>query len=235
MTRTEELIDTLVERAAPVRRLRPPLVRAALWLAFAGLLIALMAAGVGIRADFIMRLHQPAFAVTIGAALATGILSAATAFTASIPGRSRWWLALPLPTLAVWMSTIGYGCVAQWVSSGPDGLHLGEELRCSALVVMTSVPLGIALTAMLRYAATLRPGTVALSGGLAIAAIVAAALPLFHDHDASALILLWNVGTAALMTSVAGLLGPRMFSWMAARLPPPGMPADGPKPWRTPA
>jgi hypothetical protein len=222
VTRTDELIDTLVERAAPVQRLRPPLVRAALWLAFAGLLIGLMAAGTGIRADFVARLHQPAFAVTIGAALATGILSAVTAFAASIPGRSRWWLALPLPPLAVWMSTIGYGCAAHWVSPGPDGLPFGEELRCAALVVMTSVPLGIALAAMLRYAATLRPGAVALSGGLAIAAIVAAALPLFHDHDVSALILLWNVGTAALMTSIAGLLGPRMFSWMAARLQMPG-------------
>ena len=31
MTRTPELIDTLVECATPVRRLRPPLMRAAIW------------------------------------------------------------------------------------------------------------------------------------------------------------------------------------------------------------
>jgi hypothetical protein len=216
VTTTDDLIDTLVERAAPVRRLRPPLVRAALWLAFAGLLIAAVAAGAGMRPDFMAHLRQPAFAVTIAAALATGILATVTAFTVSIPGRSRWWLALPLPPLAVWMSTIGRGCLAGWVSLEP-GFRLGEELRCAAILVLTSVPLAIALAAMLRYAAMLRPGAVALSGGLAIASIVAAALPMFHDHDATAMILLWNLGTAALITGVAGLLG----RWMAARLHAP--------------
>jgi hypothetical protein len=224
VTRTDELIDSLVERAAPVlRRLRPPLVRAALWLAFAGLLIAVIAAGSGIRPDFMEHLHQPAFAVTIGAALATGILATVAAFTVSIPGRSRWWLALPLPALAVWMSTIGYGCFAGWVSLRPEGLRPGEEMRCAALLVLTSVPLAIALAAMLRYAAMLRPGAVALSGGLAIAAIVAAVLPLFHGHDATAMILVWNLGTAALITGIAGLLGQRLFGWMAERLRAPGL------------
>jgi hypothetical protein len=215
--RTEELIDTLAERAAPVQRLRPPLARAAAWLAFAGVLIALIAAGQGIRADFMPHLRQPAFTVTIVAALATGILSAAAAFAISIPGQSGRWLVLPLPPLTVWMSTIGYGCVADWVSL-PGGFRVGDELKCLALLVMTSVPLTLALAAMLRHAAMLRTGAVALTGGLAIASITSAVLPLFHDHDASALILVWNLGTAALVTGVAGLFGRRIFGWMAARL-----------------
>jgi len=223
VTRTDELIDSLVERAAPVQRLRPPLVRTALWLGFAGLLIALIAAGHGMRADVVQQLRQPAFAITVGAALATGILSALAAFTVSIPGRSRWWLALPLPPLVVWMSTIGYGCFADWISLGPEGFRFGEELRCAALLVLTSVPLATALAAMLRYAAMLRSGAVALTGGLAIAAITAAVLPLFHDHDATAMILVWNLGTAALITGAAGLFGRRIFGWMAARLLAPGV------------
>jgi hypothetical protein len=222
VTTTEDLIDTLVERAAPVRRLRPPLARAALWLAFAGVLIAVIAAGSGVRPDLMQHLRRPAFVITLGAALATGIFAAVTAFVASIPGRSRWWLALPLPALAVWMSTVGYGCLGDWVSLGAAGVRLGEELRCLALLVMTGVPLAIALAAMLRYAAVLRPGVVAMYGGLAIAAIVAAALPLFHDHDATALILGWNVGAAALLAGTAGLSGRRVLGWMAARLRGPG-------------
>src|SRR5215831_18867980 len=110
---------------------------------------------------------------------------------------SRCWLVLPIPALALWISTITYGCFADWVSIGPDGVHLGEEVRCFVLLVLTSVPLAIALVAMLRYAALLRGGAVAMMGGLAVAAVTAAALSLFHDHDATVMILVWNLGTAA--------------------------------------
>jgi hypothetical protein len=218
VTTTPDLIDALVECATPVRRLRPPLVRAVLWLAFAGLILALLAIGHGVRADLAERLHEPMFAVSIAAALATGILAAMAAFAISLPDRSRWWLVLPLPALGMWIATIGYGCFADWVSIGPDGIRLGEELRCVVLLLLTSVPLAIALAAMLRYAALLRGGAVAMMGGLAVAAITATALSLLHNHDATVMILVWNLGTAALITSVGSLFGRRIFRWMAARL-----------------
>jgi hypothetical protein len=222
VTATRELIDTLVECATPVRRLRPPLVRAILWLAFAALVIVLIVMGHGLRPDFALSLHQPAFAVTTAAALATGILSAIAAFVISLPDRSRWWLVLPMPALAVWMSTIGYGCLTDWVSLGPEGIRFGEESRCFAILVFTSVPLAIALAIMLRYAAMLRAGAVATTGGLAIAAITASALPLFHNHDATAMILVWNLGTALLITSITGVFGRRIFGLLATRLLAPG-------------
>ncbi len=217
MTATRELIDTLVECATPVRRLRPPLVRATLWLAFAGLVLALIAVGHGVRADLMARLDEPKFATSMGAALATGILATVAAFMISLPDRSRWWLLLPLPGLATWTTTIGYGCFADWVSAGPDGIRLSEEVRCLALLVLTSVPLALALAAMLRYAALLRGGAVALMGSLAVAAITASALSLFHSHDATVLILVWNLGTTAAITGLGSLLGRGMFRWMAGR------------------
>ena len=218
MTATRELIDTLVECATPVRRLRPPFVRAMLWLAFAGLVIALIVMGHGLRPDLALRLHQPAFAITTAAALATGILSAIAAFVISLPDRSRWWLLLPMPALAVWISTIGYGCLTDWVSLGPEGVRFGEELRCFSILVLTSVPLTIALAVMLRYAAMLRAGAVATTGGLATAAITASALPLFHNHDATAMILAWNLGTALLITGITSVFGRRIFGLLATRL-----------------
>jgi hypothetical protein len=218
VTGTQHLIDTLVECATPVRRLRPPLVRAMLWLAFAGLVIVLVAMGHGVRADLALSLQQPAFAVTTAAALATGILAALAAFVVSLPDRSRWWLMLPTPALAVWVSTIGYGCFTDWVSIGPGGVRFGDELRCFAILVFTSVPLAIALAVMLRYAAMLRAGAVASMGGLAIAAITASALPLFHNHDATAMILVWNLGTALLIAGVTSVFGRRVFGLLATRL-----------------
>ncbi len=223
MTGTRELIDALVECATPVRRLRPPLVRATLWLAFAGLVIALVAMGHGLRDDLALSLHQPAFAISTAAALATGILSAIAAFVISLPDRSRWWLMLPMPPLAVWISTIGYGCITDWVSLGPEGVRFGDELRCFAILVLTSVPLAIALAVMLRYAAMLRAGAVVTTGGLAIAAITASALSLFHNHDAAAMILVWNLGTALLITGITSVFGRRIFGLPATRLLAPGM------------
>jgi hypothetical protein len=219
VTTTPDLIETLVERAAPVRRLRPPLVRAAFWLGFAGFVLALLAVGHGVRADLAERLSQTTFTVSIASALATGVLAAVAAFAISIPDRSRWWLVLPVPTLIVWIATIGYGCIADWVNVGPDGMHLGETARCFATLVMTSVPLTIALAVMLRYAALLRAGAVAMLAALAVAAITSTALSLFHQLDATVMILVWNLGTAALITGAGSLFGRRLFHWTGERLP----------------
>ena len=220
MTATQEIIDSLVESATPVRRLRPPLVRAIVWLAFAGLVLALIAVGHGVRTDLMARFDEPKFAAGSGAALATGILATLATFMISLPDRSRWWLLLPLPVLATWITTIGYGCFADWVSAAPDGIRFGDEVRCFALLILTSVPLAIALAAMLRYAALLRAGAVAMMGGLAVAAITATALSLFHNHDATVLILVWNLGTTALIMGLGALFGRSMLRWMASRLLP---------------
>jgi hypothetical protein len=196
--------------------------RAMLWLAFAGLVLALVAVGHGLRADLALRLHQPTFAISAAAALATGILSAMAAFATSLPDRSRWWLALPMPTVAVWISTVGYGCLTDWVSIEPEGVRLGETARCFATLILTSVPLAVALAAMLRYVAVLHGGAAAITGGLAIAALSSTALSLFHELDATAMILIWNLGTAALITGIASVLGRRIFGWIGTRLPSPG-------------
>lgn len=220
MTKTPELIDMLVDCVTPVRRLRPPLVRAGLWLLFAALVLVLIAIGHGMRPDLVERLRQPLFVVGMSGALATGILAAIASFRVSLPDSSRWWLMLPLPPLTIWVSTIGYGCLTNWVSIGAGGIHMGEAVRCFATLVMTSVPLSIAMLVMLRYAALLRPTEVCVAGGLAVAAITAFALSLFHDLDATVMILMWNLGVAVLIAGLASLFGRSMLTWIATRFTP---------------
>lgn len=215
MISTPDLIESLVANAEPVRRLRSPVARAAGWLLFAALILALLAVAKGVRPDLELRLQQPVFVIGVAAALATGVLAAIASFMVSVPDRSRGWLFLPLPALAVWVSTIGYGCLTAWVSIGPEGVSLGETARCFATLVLVGAPLSLALLVMLRYAALLAPTPVAITGSLAVAAVTATALSLFHELDASAMIMIWNLGTAALLVALGGVFGRRMFSWVA--------------------
>ncbi|MEO8835879.1 MAG: DUF1109 domain-containing protein [Caldimonas sp.] len=213
--KTSDLIAALAGNLKPVRRLRPPVVRAAGWLILAALVLALLTISQGIRPDLDQRLHDPAFAMSIAASLLTAVLAAIAAFQLSLPDRSLRWLLLPLPALVVWLSNIGYQCLTQWVSIGPRGMSLGETARCFATLVLTGLPLSLALLVMLRYAAPLRPSAVALTASLAVAGITATALSLFHVLDATALILMWNLGTALLFVGLAGLFGRRVFQWVA--------------------
>jgi hypothetical protein len=216
VTTIPEIVDTLVSRASPVRRLRPPFQRALLWLAMATVVLGLISLEHGVRADLAERFRQLGFAVALAAAVTTGILSTIAAFTISIPDRSRWWVLLPLPSLLIWISTVSYECFADWISIRPDGIRMGEAVACFASLVLTSGPLGGALIIMLRYAALLRSGPVAMMGGLAVAAITSTGLELFHDLDATMMILVWNLGTAALIVALGYLFGPRLFGSAAA-------------------
>ena len=213
--KTSDLIATLAGNLKPVRRLRPPVVRAAGWILLAALVLALLAISQGIRPDLAQRLHDRTFTVSIVASLLTGVLAAIAAFQISLPDRSRRWLLLPLPALVVWLSNIGYQCLVQWISIDPQGMTLGETARCFATLVLTGLPLSLALLVMLRYAAPLRPSVVALTASLAVAGITATALSIFHVLDATALILMWNLGTALLFVGLGGLFGRRIFQWVA--------------------
>ena len=217
MIKTPDLIASLAANATPVRRLRPPAMRAASWLLLAAVVLTLLAINQGIRPDLAQRLREPTFATGLAAPLLTGVLAAAAAFLVSLPDRSRLWLLLPVPALVLWLSNIGYQCLVQWIDIGPDGVSLGEAARCFATLVLTSLPLSLAMLVMLRYAAPLRPTAVILTGSLAVAAITATALSLFHTVDATLMILMWDLGTAALFVALAGVFGRRMFRWVAPR------------------
>lgn len=217
MIKTPDLIASLAANATPVRRLRPPVFRAACWLLLAAVLLTLLAVSQGIRPDLVQRLRDPGFGASLAGSLLTGMLAAVAAFLLSLPDRSRLWLLLPVPALIVWLSNIGYQCLVDWIAIGPDGVGLGEAVRCFATLVLTSLPLSLAMLVMLRYAAPLRPTAVALTGSLSVAAITATALSLFHAIDATVMILMWNLGTAVLFVGLAGAFGRSMFRWVAPR------------------
>ena len=216
MVTTPELIDRLSASLAPVRRLRPPLLRAGQWLLLAALVVALLAVLNGARPDLALRLRQPVFAASLAGSLLTGILAAIAAFHLCLPDRSRLWLLLPAPAVVLWLASIGYGCLTDWVSIGPDGVRLGSTLECFATLLITTIPSAVVLFAMLRDTARLYPTMVGMTGGLAVAGIAATALSLLHELDATVMVLLWNLGAAALIVVLAGALGRRKIGRTAA-------------------
>lgn len=216
MIETPDLICTLAAKVGPVTPLAPPGRRLCGWLLLAVALTGLLAMGQGLRADLADELRKPAFVLALGAALLTGALAGAGCLLASLPDRSRRWLWLPVPPAAVWVSMLSYGCLADWVSLDPASLEWPEALHCLSTLLLTSVPLSLALFMLLRHAARLRPALVTMTAGLAVSAITSATMSVIHQIDASVMILAWNLGAAALLVLFDGAAG----QWILARLAP---------------
>ena len=210
MITTKQMIDGLVRDAAPVRRLRRPILRSALWLGAALLVVALIALVHGLRPDLAAYWTEGSFLFSFGLALATGILAAIAAFLASLPDRSRWGLLLPVPTLILWLATLGEQCLTEWVATAPDGGTMpGVTAKCFITLVVTSLPLQVGLMLMLRHAARLRPYLVTMVGGIAVAALTAAALRAMNEPDATLLVLIWNLLVAGAIVALLRRFGGR--------------------------
>jgi hypothetical protein len=216
---TPDLIDSLSADLPPAKPLRPPLVRAAVWLAIGFGVLVIVALVKGFRADLLVRLHQAQFDANTAGAVLTAILAAIASFMLSQPGRSRAWGVLPIPALIFWISTLGYQCLTDWISVGPAGLQLGESADCFVVVAITSLPIFAALLVMLRHVAPLRPTGALITGSLAVAAITATSHSLIHIHeqDATVMILLWNFGLAVVFVGIGTAFGGKIASWMSAR------------------
>ena len=190
MIKTSDLIEALVADARPVRRLRPLAHRAALWLCLPALIFGLLTLPHSLRPELAQRLQKPEFVISLVASLLTGVTSAAAAFMLNVPGRSGYWMLLPLPSLGVWLATIGQSCLMNWIDIGPEGTQAGATARYVGTAILTSLPLSIAMIAMLRRGAAFRPHALTLTGSLAVAAMSAAAVLLFQRMNASAMVLM---------------------------------------------
>ena len=212
--KTKDLIDTLAaDTPARVRRLAPPMARLGLWLALSAPWIALMVAFMGLRSDLAAKLAEPRWMVEQIAALATALAAALAAFCAGVPGRPRWERLAPVPPLALWIGTLGVGCLWTWIEAGSQGLALQDDWACLPGIVMVGIVPGAVMALMLRRGAPLAPVLSVAFGGLAAAALADFGLRLFHPQDASLMVLVWQVGTVALLTAVSAAAGRRLVHW----------------------
>jgi hypothetical protein len=182
-TSTDQLIVALARDAAPVRRLRPPLARALIWLAA---IAAPAAVAVAMLADwsvFDARIENPDLVIELVGTLLTGCTAVIAAFYRSMPDRSRYWSLLPIPSLAVWLSGSGMGCWNHWVAHVGGDWTLGESADCFVFILGLGLPLSAILMWALRLARPLAPLPGAALGGLGAAALAAFLLQFFHPFD----------------------------------------------------
>lgn len=217
---TEELIRRLAGDAPPVRRLAHPAWRAMTWFALSLVYAAAVVYMMGLRPDISARVAEPRFLVEIVAALLTAMMAAAAAFCAGCPGRALWERFAPLPFLLVWLASLGEGCWRDWVRLGPEGLSLRPDFSCFPAILAISVAPTILIFIMIRRGAPIAPITTTGLATLAATALGASALQLFHQQDASIMVLVWQFGSVLALTGIGALSGRRFLRWRPVDLGP---------------
>lgn len=206
----DSLIKSLGAQAAPVRRLLSPGRRAAAW----ALVIAAMAAyllchyGPG---GMMQRWGQaPDVACSAIAAFVTCIAAGWAAFALAVPGSSRAWMMVPLPSLLVWLGSSGWGCLRYWLTPNNAFLTM-PSADCLVFIVALSVPLSVLLIVLLRRAFPLHPVRAAIMAGLASASASAGLLEIFHPINASASDLAMHVLAVLLVIGLNAAMGGRLL------------------------
>lgn len=198
---TDDLIAALAADAKPVRRLPPPTLRAAAWLA---LLIGVGALVVALFADIPDCLRRnaglrPMLAWT--ASLLTGVAAVVAATHLALPDRSRRWALAPLPFLIAWVALSDIGCI------GLDPRPQGDSRMCFAFLLAVGVPITGFLFWRLQRSRPLDAWLVMGTGALGAAGLAAALLQFFHPFPITFMDLGVHLAAVALIVAGGALCG----------------------------
>jgi len=210
---TEHLIRELVADARPIVRPWRPGRRAATTLALAALVLCLTVLVEGTRSDLFQLLADGRFELGLASAIATGVAAMYACFRCATPDAPRWLPLLPVVPFATWIMTLGSGCLDE-VAYHPDRMHLGTSFTCLNTIVLTSIPPGLIMIAMLRRVVPFHPRRVAAMGALAVSSLGSAALTLFHPLDSASMVLIWHLGSITVVTAfVSAFARPLLNDW----------------------
>lgn len=214
MSNTEALsamIHDLGADLTPVKRLKPPLVRAALWLTFVAVLGAVLASFADLNAIAHRLTAATDMWLAVAGSTSTAVLAAVAVFELSLPDRKPLWALLPVPGLLLWIGASGIGCLRPWMIPAAQEPPLGETGLCFLFIVAVSVPLSALMIAMIRRACPLRPNATAVTAGIASAAGAATLLNFFHPYDAAATDLAVHVIAVAIVIGANQVFGGRLL------------------------
>ena len=184
-----------------------------LWLAISLPYVAAVVLLHPMKVDLAQAASDNQFLIEQAATLATALTAGIAAFCSIIPGYNRKLLFLPLVPLAVWLASLGEGCLRDWIEFGADRLNLRPDWGCLAPAALIGIIPAIVMVIMLRRGAPLFPRATVALGALAVASLCNFGLRLFHLGDASIMVLFWHFGSIALLSALAAGLGRQVLHW----------------------
>ena len=214
---TDEFIKRLAADLQPVRPLRPPWTRAILWLGIALPYVAAVVWGKLMMVDAAQVAADARFMIEQAATLATALTAAIAAFRSAIPGFDRRILLVPVAPLGLWLTSVGHGCVQDWIRLGADGLTIRPDWDCLPMATIIGIVPAAAIVAMLRRGAPMHPRLTLALAALAVASVANFGLQFAHTRDASIMVLTWHLGAAAVLSALGGWLGERVLGWRPDR------------------
>lgn len=212
---TEKLISELGKDAAPVRRLRPPPVRAAMWAAIALFVITVMVFPLGgLRPNLDLALGKPGFLIENLFVFMAGVCATIAAFRLGVPDTRlrKSTLALIGFSTLVWL----YLNVVTLAGAEQAGLSTalgGAGSHCVMLLTaLVGFPVAL-LFAMIRRAAPAFPGWAGYSGFIAATSFGALAMRYICGTDAFEHLFVWHFMPVAVFAVCGILLGRLLFRW----------------------
>ena len=216
---TDRLIESLARDVEPVRPLREPWVRAALWSLAAGFYAVLLALALTSSDDVAVNTARGGFVAYQAAAIAMVIGAAAAAFASVVPGYPRRIILLPVAGASVWLATLLAGVPEEWRAVRLSGLADRHELACVVTIVATAVPPAFGLTRMLRNGVPLAPRLTMMLSVLAAAGLTNVVTCLASPHTSRIAVLVWHGATLIALCVLAAGIGRSVLPWRALTQP----------------
>jgi len=204
--KTERLVERLAAELTPVHHIARPATRLGWWLLISVPPACLVVWAFGLRPDLAARLADRAFLVEEGAALLTALAGIYAALCAGLPDQPGWKVWLPMAPMALWIGVLGQQCLDVFLRLGPEGLQITSDAMCLPAIALGGLAPAIAIVVMLRRSGRFRTTHACLCGALGAAALGAAALRLYHTEDAAIMVIVWQFGSVALFSLVAGAI-----------------------------
>jgi len=208
----DDLIRALGDELTPIRRLRPPALRALGWLAIVAVIGIVLAATTDVGAMTRRMVAVSDQWLAVAGSTLTAVLAAFAAFQLDVPDRRSSWALLPLPAAALWILASGVGCFRTWLVPETSVADLGEAQACLIFILGLSVPLSVVMLLMLRRGHALQPNLAAVMGGLACAAAAATLLNFLHPYDAAVTDLAVHAGSVGAVVLANRWLGGRLLA-----------------------